>query len=761
MKQVEGRSASLLRMTAQGLALALVCALGTPGSGAAAAPPPEVAKQPQSKREVTTVPDPVALIPEWWRFFEVQEQEKLEQRVKETIARLEQLLASDYRQAADSARPLVDRIRSNLSAYVQARREPSPVAPAAAAFQEKYSISQLLDISARLQSATDEMAQQRHDVETDQSAVGKASNEVDTLLVHYLELDRTSPSRLKQGLTIMAERSAVAVATERLRVKAAALAASEARVKHLSGAQAAALTRLSAEQVDLVRLNNEIAEARLALAREQERLALARSRALEVIGESPEDIATARYRQQRAIKSGILELYAAARLLRLEAERQLTELLLPGGAAPQVREALPSWEAQVANLRSQAEAWRRESERERDRIGQAIAQPAEQESALTPVKLINQERFNLAQEALGTLQALNSNLAQIDLLIHKSRHELLLREGALQAWLADAAQMMEAQWHRALEWVDTSLFKIGDAPITPAGMLRVMVVVSIAWILSFVLRRGLTRIGARLPQLSQGALYTIGRLSHYVLITLGVIVGLAMIGVDFTNLALVAGALAIGVGFGLQSIVGNFVSGLILLFDRTVKVGDFVELDTGVVGEVKEINVRGTVINTNDNEAVVVPNLQFIERKLISWTLLEGSRRIHIPFRVAYNADTDTVLQAGQEAAKKLPYTVSSVIGREPQVWLVGFGENGYEFELIVWVTPEAVKRPAVVHAAYTWEIHKALRKHGVEVPLPQRDLRLRSGFSEAVAELKTVPATEGKQAEPPLTPVSSSREGR
>jgi potassium efflux system protein len=738
------------------IAFALICALLAPYHASGAAPPPaaDMLKQPQSKREVTTVPEPVALVPEWWRFFEVPEQEKLERRVKEAIARLEQLMATDYQQAADSARPLVERIRSNLSAYVQARREPSPTPPAPVAFQEKYSIAQLVDISARLQSATDAMAQQRDDVDADQSAVGKASNEVDTLLARYLELDKTSPSRLKQGLEIMAERSAVAVAAERVRVKSAALAASEARVKHLSEAQAAALTRLSAEPADLVRLNKEIVEAQLALAQEQERVVLARSRALEVAGESPEDVATARYRQQRTIKSGTSEIYAAARLLRLEAERQLTELLLPDGAAQtgQAREALSSWEAQVADLRNQVAIWKRESERERDRVGQAIAQPTEQDSALTPVKLINQERFKLAQESLWAVQALNANLAQVSLLLQKSRHELLLREGALQAWLADAAQTLEEHWYRALEWIDTSLFKIGDTPVTPAGVLHVVLAVLIAWILSFLLRRGLSRVGARLPQLSQGALYTVGRLSHYVLVILGVIVGLATIGIDFTNLALVAGALAIGVGFGLQSIVGNFVSGLILLFDRTVKVGDFVELDTGVVGEVKEINVRGTVINTNDNEAVVVPNLQLIERKLTNWTLLEGCRRIHIPFRVAYDVDTDVVRQAGLEAAKKLPHTMISVIGREPQVWLVGFGENGYEFELIVWVTPEAVKRPAIVHAAYTWEIHKALRKHGVEVPLPQRDLRLRSGFREAIAELGSGPTPDAKEIKPPLS---------
>jgi small-conductance mechanosensitive channel len=206
-------------------------------------------------------------------------------------------------------------------------------------------------------------------------------------------------------------------------------------------------------------------------------------------------------------------------------------------------------------------------------------------------------------------------------------------------------------------------------------------------------------------------------------------VGLSSIGVDFTNFALVAGAIAIGIGFGLQSIVNNFVSGLILLFERTVKVGDFVELASGVAGEVREINVRSTLINTNDNIDIVVPNSEFINSKVINWTLSEGHCRIHLPFKVAYGTDKEKVRQAGLEAAEKLPHTLTGIPGKNPGMWLVKFGESSLDFELVVWVTARAVKRPGAVHAAYMWEIESALRRHGIEIPFPQRELRLRSGF--------------------------------
>src|SRR5688572_18186136 len=108
MKEAEVLKSPPFRMIVKGIALALICVLLIPGYASGAAPPPDLVKQPQSKREVTLVPEPVALVPEWWRFFEVPEQEKLEQRVKETMARLEQLLATDYGQSAESVRPLVE-----------------------------------------------------------------------------------------------------------------------------------------------------------------------------------------------------------------------------------------------------------------------------------------------------------------------------------------------------------------------------------------------------------------------------------------------------------------------------------------------------------------------------------------------------------------------------------------------------------------------------------------------------------------------------
>ncbi|MCP5419543.1 MAG: mechanosensitive ion channel [Gammaproteobacteria bacterium] len=383
--------------------------------------------------------------------------------------------------------------------------------------------------------------------------------------------------------------------------------------------------------------------------------------------------------------------------------------------------------------------------RERQRAGGSLA---EQPSA-APVtnggdagtqvaaatKLINEDRLRLAQETLVALLRLRDGTIQATLVIQLVDEQLAHREGFLRDRWVRLRLAIQYAWDETAEWVSASLFRVGDTPVTSLGLLRVVLILTIAWWVSYWLRRALKRLGERREGANQPAFYTVGRLSHYILILIGFLVGLSSIGVDFTNFALVAGAIAIGIGFGLQSIVNNFVSGLILLFERTLKIGDFVELNSGIAGEVREINVRSTVINTNDNIDIVVPNSEFMSGMVTNWTLAEGYCRIHLPFKVAYGTDKELVRQAGLEAAEKLPHTLYGVPGKNPGVWLTSFGDSGLNFELVVWVTPRAVKRPGAVRAAYMWEIESALRKHDIEIPIPQRDLRLRHGFGKQVQD--------------------------
>lgn len=217
----------------------------------------------------------------------------------------------------------------------------------------------------------------------------------------------------------------------------------------------------------------------------------------------------------------------------------------------------------------------------------------------------------------------------------------------------------------------------------------------------------------------------LGQLIQIVLIAGALMAALSAAQVDLTGLAVLTGAIGVGIGFGLQSIFSNFIAGIIILLEKTLKVGDFVDLESGITGEVKEINVRSTLVTTNDNVDILVPNAEFITNRVTNWTLREVYRRIRVPFGVAYGTDKELVKKAALEAAEKTPYTLKNNPKRAPQVWLVGFGDSSLDFELVVWLSDEAVRRPGAVNAAYNWELETALGKYGIEIPFPQRDLHL------------------------------------
>ncbi|WP_084419594.1 mechanosensitive ion channel family protein [Henriciella litoralis] len=206
-----------------------------------------------------------------------------------------------------------------------------------------------------------------------------------------------------------------------------------------------------------------------------------------------------------------------------------------------------------------------------------------------------------------------------------------------------------------------------------------------------------------------------------------ILIAMSSLGINLTALTVFGGALGVGIGFGLQSIFSNFISGIIILFERTIKVGDFIELQSGVNGLVKEINIRSTLVTTNDNVDILVPNEEFIKAQVINWTLRDARRRMRVGFGVAYGTDKELVKKAALEAAEEVDWTFGGLPGREPQVWLVGFGDSSLDFELVVWLTEEAVKKPARVKADYYWALHTALYKYEIEIPFPQRDINFRN----------------------------------
>jgi len=284
------------------------------------------------------------------------------------------------------------------------------------------------------------------------------------------------------------------------------------------------------------------------------------------------------------------------------------------------------------------------------------------------------------------------------------------------------------------------LFAIGRTPVTLGGVLAGLFVAFVGFTAARIAGVALRRLRARARH-GREALYIVEKIATYGLALIGVIAGLSTVGLDLSSLAVFAGALGVGVGLGLQGVVREFVSGLVLIFDRVLNVGDYVELEDGKRGLIQEIGPRAVRIRTNDHIDLIVPNSKFTDGPVINWTLHQQTSRIHIPFRVAYGADRRRVREVVAAAARGVAFTLPETDVHKTQVWMTGFGDSDLEFELVVWPTLEAVKRPAALKAAYTWAIAEALETAGIEVPYPQMDVRLRSLFGqendEALAALR------------------------
>jgi potassium-dependent mechanosensitive channel len=249
-----------------------------------------------------------------------------------------------------------------------------------------------------------------------------------------------------------------------------------------------------------------------------------------------------------------------------------------------------------------------------------------------------------------------------------------------------------------------------------------------------------------LPRLSlpRGVANSASTMTYYLLLMLGLVVALAAAGFEVSQLTIVLGALSLGIGLGLQSVINNFVSGLILMFERPIQPGDTVEL-AGTVGTVRDIGMRATTFTTFEGADVVVPNGMLLSEKLINWTLSSSTRRVDIPVGVAYGSDPHRVRALLLEVAQRIERVVQQP---PPAVWFTGFGASSLDFSVRVWSHFD--DHPSV-RSALGLGIHTALAQAGIEIPFPQQDLHLKSVERGVFDRLqgKAGPAADASPATP------------
>ena len=278
-------------------------------------------------------------------------------------------------------------------------------------------------------------------------------------------------------------------------------------------------------------------------------------------------------------------------------------------------------------------------------------------------------------------------------------------------------------WDQFYYYVNYPLLKVGETQITLWIIVYLVLFLFLLFTITSRLKRWVVdRLFVKSP-VDYGVRQAIGTIASYIVIAIGTLIILDTAGINLSALNFLAGALGIGIGFGLQNITTNFISGLILLLERPIKIGDRVEVE-GTQGDVVNISLRATTVVTNDNVAVIVPNSEFISKKVVNWSYRTPDVRINIPVSAAYGVDPSIVREILLEIAKNNSGVLQELTS---DVLLDQFGESSLHFILRVW-TRTYTHKPGVLRSEINYEIVRKFEERGIAIPFPQRDVFVRGG---------------------------------
>jgi small-conductance mechanosensitive channel len=269
-------------------------------------------------------------------------------------------------------------------------------------------------------------------------------------------------------------------------------------------------------------------------------------------------------------------------------------------------------------------------------------------------------------------------------------------------------------------WFNYPLIRLGEDTITVLTIAKVLFWIAAVLILNLVLQRVVLRRMLKFTRLNEGLQFAIAKMAGYTAVIVGIYVALVANGVNLSSLALVAGAIGLGIGFGLQNLVANFVSGIVILAERPIAIGDRVEVE-GVAGRVTQMNIRATTIRTNDNIAIIVPNSQFTANPVTNLSHGDKRLRLRLPIGVAYGTDVERLRTVLTDAARTHPDVLAQP---EPVLYFDGFGDNSLNFELAVW-TDTMTHSPRRFRSELNFIIERTLREARIQIPFPQRVVHL------------------------------------
>ncbi len=678
--------------------------------------------------ESPLLPWPMRLEIDWWDSFSKVDTKALEKRI--TDAKSDLAFVTEPPEALLAAEQIID----SLDQYYKKRTTPLPVKPLPPEeYKAQYSLAEVQQFVSERHKVESELELLKSDQEEFDESLKTKKKAVAEAAALYKERQKASENNLLEGLSWIQQQSNQALVSLNSSVLSQRLKNQNSYLTRLG--------KLEQEQIErLVVLPESVEEAKrewekLKLVAEKDKVELERLRSRDLALSSDTEAS----QQQQVILGQQILLNEAQ--LRLAETQQLAELLtvdiasfngtIGDAARDEVRERQ---KLAVSRLEGNAE-WLESSykriKQEADLV-ESIKDVVEKSEDEQGVRSAG-KRAVLVDQVSDSLNELSQFGDDLLLLVEIVEIKLSMSARGAEVLVEKADDTIRHSWSKFQDWMGVSLFTINNSPVSSFGLLRFSLILLAGWVLTMLFRHAVKRASERSNKgVKDSSVITLSRIFSLFFMGIALLFGFSSLGIDVTKLALVASALSIGIGFGLQNIINNFVSGIILLFEKSMKVGDYIELADGVVGEVREINIRSTVVTTNSNIDIIVPNSEFVNSSVTNWTMTDGNLRIKLPFTVAYGSDKELLRTVILEAVLKQPSTLNLIDRHYPQVRLSGFGDNALEFDLVVWVKPGWSKRPGRVKGAYNWVIDDVLREYNFEIPFPQRDIHIRNDAPES-----------------------------
>lgn len=654
------------------------------------------------------VPHPLYLQPQWWEYY--CGVEDLLPKISATKDLLKKLCDEAQNDESEAIKTLSQRLLVNLEALIKLRAY-TPAVLEHPPYRESYSLEEEFELVTYIDGLKEELSGGKKDLAQMQKEQKQVSQHLDTLMIDYLQQSKPSFSKQKLGLELMALQAALAVIQENMRIaneRASSLQEELGVAYHAQKASHHTLINYPPEA-----LVEEVAKAQLAWERTLDDLLHAEMAAVGASGESPLERSKGFALQQRALLCAIRAGTDHAALLFHHLKSHLYgiktieyDLILNDLAA----------------LRINHSDWQASTIRELERLLQTISL----ESDDAELNFLHHKRNDQVQESFKGLKELQVRLQFNELLVDRIRAQALQQAGFSSAWLLFLDNTFNSCCDSFIDWLEAPRLKIGGVPLTILSLLRLLAIILAAFGISYLIQRVLRKLSHSYSGLSDSYLFLINKLIHYLILGLGFALAIASVGLNLSSLALVLGALSVGIGFGLQTIVNNFVSSLILLFSRSLNIGDHIELDSGEQGIVVAINIQSSVIRTADGSDVIVPNADLLSHRLINWTLNDPYKRLKIPFSVSRSNDKEVIRRIAADAAMAVSWTVISPPAcPPPQVSFTCLGDDSYECELVVWVHIRQKDHQDDMLTSYLIALDDAFTKHKIALPSTSYDVRL------------------------------------